>query len=170
MSKKPLWVRLFKKAGAVLSARVLLALVALAFATSISITPVTYQAEIGSYVNVTNGLAATDQGFAIASANSMGIGSNCSSPVQFNNTPGAVNTSITKGDWVYTVQVNTTTGITANENFTVTLTVGTPSYGPLCIEGATTPATNQIIVCKFDVGNALPTSPYTFGVTIKDLP
>ena len=167
MSKKPLSIRLIRKAGTIFSARVLMALVALAFAASISVTPVTYQAEVGSYVDVTNGLLATDQGFSIASANATGAGVSCSAPVQFSNTTGVANTNITKGDWVYTVQVNTTNDVTLNENYNVNVTVGSNSYGPLCIEAASPPPTSQVIICKFDVGPTLPPSPYTFGVKIR---
>jgi hypothetical protein len=170
MSKKPLTIRLIRKAGAVFSARVLMALVALAFAASISVTPVTYQAQIGSYVSVVNGLLATDQGFSFASTNSTGVGTVCSAPVQFSNTPGAANTTIVKGDWVYAVQVNTTTGIASNQNFTVYVTVSSNTFGPVCIEGASTPTADQMITCKFDVGPTLPSSPYSFGVKIQNYP
>jgi hypothetical protein len=149
---------------------VLLSLVVLVFAASVSVTTTTYQAEIGSYVSVVNGLLATDQGFSFASTNSTGVGVSCSAPIQFRNTPGAGNSTITKGHWVYAVQVNTTTGITSNQNFTVYVTVGSNTYGPLCIEGASTPTTGQIITCKFDVGPTLPSSPYTFGVKIQNYP
>jgi hypothetical protein len=170
MSKKPLIIRLIRKAGTILTARVLMALVALAFAASISVTPVMYQAQIGSYVSVVNGLLATDQGFSFASANSTGVGISCSAPIQFSNTPGTANTNVTKDHWVYAVQVNTTTGIASNQNFTVYVTVGSTTYGPVCIEGASTPTTAQIITCKFDVGATLPSSPYSFGVKIQNYP
>jgi hypothetical protein len=167
MSKKPQSLRLLRKAAIVFAVRVCLALVTLVFAASISVSPITYQAEIGSYVNVANNLVATDRGFSVASAGSIAVGTVCAHPVQFSSSPSTANTTITAGHWIFSVQVNSTTGIFANANYTVALTLASAPYAPLCIEGASAPANNDVITCNFDVGSTLPTSPYTFKVTIQ---
>src|SRR5437899_10959419 len=108
----------------IFAAKLLLSLVAIVFAASVSVTSSTYQAEIGSAVNVANGLVATDKGFSLASVASNGT--SCSSPVAFGPSPGTANTNITSGHLVYDVQVNSTTSTSmppAATRFTVTLVV-----------------------------------------------
>jgi hypothetical protein len=167
MIKKPLSLRLLKRTALVFAVRVGLALVTLVFAASISVTPTTYQAEIGSYVNVNNNLVATDQGFSFTTTASSAAGTSCASPIQFGPSPTTANTAITADHWIFTVQVNSTTSIAANATFTVSLTVASANQGSLCIEGPSTPANGEVITCRFDVGSTLPTSPYTFQLTIQ---
>jgi hypothetical protein len=150
-----------------LAARVLLGLMVLVFAASISVNPTNYQAEIGSYVNVNNNLVAMDKGFSFVTTGSSPVGTGCANPVQFGSSPATANTAITADHWIFTVQVNSTTSFGANANSTVSLTVASASEGSLCIEGASTPANNDTITCKFDIGSTLPTSPYTFKLTVQ---
>jgi len=160
--------RLLLRASWMGAAKVILTMVTLVFAASISINSTTYQAEIGSAVNVTHELSATDKGFSVASANSSAIGTSCANPVQFSDSPGTASTSIVVGDLVYNVQVNSSSDpAIANRTFTVALVLASSNYGPLCIQGASTPAFNQTIDCKFDVGATLPVSPYSFSVTVQ---
>src|SRR5205807_4660947 len=70
----------------IFAAKLLLSLVAIVFATSVSVTSSSYQAEIGSAVNVANGLTATDKGFSLASVAS--TATSCSVPVIFTVVPG----------------------------------------------------------------------------------
>jgi len=149
----------------VFGARLLLSLVALVFASSITVTSSSYQAEVGSAVNVANGLVATDKGFSVSLVGA--AATSCSSPVTFGPTPGTANTTITGGHLIYDVQVNSTTLVPANTNFNVTLVVASTPYGPVCIRTPGSPANGQTIDCRFDVGTALPASPYTFKVTIQ---
>lgn len=149
----------------IFAAKLLLSLVAIVFAASISVTSSTYQAEIGSAVNVTNNLVATDKGFLVNAAGS--AATSCSSPVTFGVSPGTANTAITGGHLVYDVQVNSTASATPSHNFTVTLVLASSTYGPVCIMTPASPANLQTIDCKFDVGTSLPTSPYSFKVTVQ---
>jgi hypothetical protein len=161
-------LRLARKASLLVAVRIILATLTLVFAASMSITSTTYQAEIGSALNVANGLVAIDKGFSVAPSNTSQVGTSCGSPVQFGGSPGVANTQVVQGDLVYDVQVNSTSdGAIANKNFTVTLVLGSSIYGPLCIQGAATPTVGQTIDCRFDVGPVLPSSPYTFKVTIQ---
>jgi hypothetical protein len=160
--------RLIGRGSWVFAAKLLLSLVAIVFAASISVTSSTYQAEIGSALNVANGLVAMDKGFSAASVGSSA--SSCSSPVTFGLSPGTANTQITAGHLVYDVQVNSTTSVLtppAGTKFNVTLVLASTTYGPACIQTPFPSVNGQTIDCKFDVGTALPASPYTFRVTIQ---
>ena len=152
----------------IFATKLLLSLVAIVLAASISVTSSTYQAEIGSAVNVANGLLATDKGFSLASVASNST--SCSSPVTFGPSLGLANTNITAGHLVYDVKVNSTTSTSippAGTRFNVTLVIGSTLYGPVCIQTPNPSVSGQTIDCKFDVGTALPASPYTFKITIQ---
>ena len=152
----------------IFAAKLVLALVAIVFAASVSVTSSSYQAEIGSAVNVANGLLAIDKGFSLASVASNGT--SCSGPVTFGPSPGTANTNITAGHLVYDVQVNSTTSTSvppAGTRFNVTLVISSTPYGPVCIQTPIPSVSGQTIDCKFDVGTALPASPYTFKVTVQ---
>ncbi|OLE68554.1 hypothetical protein AUF78_15450 [archaeon 13_1_20CM_2_51_12] len=143
-------------------------IVVLAYATGISVTTTSYQAEIGSAVKVANGLLAIDKGFSIALVPS--TGTSCSSPVTFGVLPGMANTTITGGHWVYDVQVQSTTSASmppAGTKFNVTLVLASTTYGPVCIQTPFPSVSGQTIDCKFDVGMTLPPSPYSFKVTVQ---
>src|SRR5713101_8255016 len=152
----------------IFAAKLLLSLVAIVFAASVSVTSSSYQAEIGSAVNVANGLVAIDKGFTRVFAAS--TATSCSVPVIFTVVPGTANTNITSGHLVYDVQVNSTTSTSippAGTKFNVTLVISSTLYGPVCIQTPIPSVVGQTIDCKFDVGTALPASPYTFKVTIQ---
>ncbi len=147
--------------------KVLISLIVVVFATSISVTSSTYQAEIGSAVSVTSGLLATDRGFSVSPTAGSPAGTSCSSPIVFGALPQTANTTITAGHWVYDVRVNSTTNAPASSKFSVTLVLASNTYGPLCIQTLATVSNDQIIDCLFDVGATLPVSPYAFDVTIQ---
>ena len=115
-------------------------------------------------MNFPTGLLATDKGFSKAPATVSAVPASCSSPATF-GVDTTANTAITAGDMVYDVQVNATAGLSINTKFNVTLVVGSTTYGPVCLQ--TLLVLTGTIGCKFDVGNALPASPYTFKVTIQ---
>ena len=170
MSKvSKVWKGLRVRASVLLFAKLATLMLALAFASSnLMVSTTTYQAEVGSFFNVTNVLLATDKGFSRAAAGSGGAGTNCTSAIIFGSTPGIANTSITQGHWVFDVQVNSTSNAGGSgKYFNVTFVLASNSYGPLCIKTPSPALDNQYIDCKFDVGNALPTSPYTFKILIQ---
>jgi len=149
----------------IFAAKLLLSMVAIVFAASVSVTSSSYQAEIGSAVNVANGLIATDKGFAVSPTAGAPAGTSCASPIIFSASPQTANSTIVAGHLVYDVQVNATSSAPANKQFNVTLVVGSTTYGPLCIQ--TLALLSGTIDCRFDVGTALPASPYTFRITIQ---
>src|SRR2546429_2998348 len=132
----------------IFAAKLLLSLVAIVLAASISVTSSTYQAEIGSAVNVVNGLLATDKGFSLASVASNGT--SCSSPVTFGSSPGTASTNITAGHLVYDVQINSTTSTSippAGTRFNATLVISSTPYGPVCIQTPTPSVSCHSIEC-----------------------
>ena len=159
--------RVAKRTGLVVAVKACLALLAIVFAVTITITPVTYQAEFGSSVNVVPNLLGTDKGFNLASASAVANGTSCSSPVVFGVSPRTANTTITAGHLVFDVQVNQTSTATPGKSFNVTLFLGSTSYGPLCIKTSSPSVDGEIIDCRFDVGQNLPPSPYAFKVTVQ---
>ena len=161
------WKGLRIRASVILFAKLATLMLALAFASDFMVSTTTYQAEVGSFFNVTNVLLATDKGFSRAAAGSEGAGTNCSSAIIFGSTPGIANTSITQGHWVFDVQVNSTSTAGSGNYFNVTFVLASNSYGPLCIKTPSPALDNQYIDCKFDVGNTLPSSPYTFKILIQ---
>lgn len=156
-----------RRVSLILFVKVVLSLTVLVYAVSISVTTSTYQAEIGSLVKVANNLLATDKGFTLAASGSSATGTSCSSPIIFGGSPGTANTAITGGHLVYDVQVNSTTNAPVSTKFNVTLVLASTTYGPLCIQTPASPANGQTIDCKFDVGTTLPSSPYSFKVTVQ---
>lgn len=167
MSKTSRLLRLARRTGLAVAVKAVLALLAIVFAVTITVTPVTYQAEFGSTVNVVSGLLATDKGFSLAPASASANGTSCSSPIVFGPSPGTANTTITVGHLVFDVQVNQTSSATPSTLFNVTLSLGSNTYGPLCIKTTSSPVNGETIDCRFDVGLALPPSPYAFKVTVQ---
>lgn len=152
---------------AVMAVKVLIMLMVIVYAASITISTKNYNGEKGGQLNVTNGLLVTDKGFTSATSGSPGVGTSCSSPVTFSSTPKTANTTITTGHLVFDVQVNSTTSALANTDFNVTLVLASITYGPLCVQTPASPQNGQTIDCKFDVGTSLPASPYSFKVTVQ---
>src|SRR6266704_5060012 len=134
MSKASIHLRLVKRGGWFIVTKICLALLTLAFAASITVTQTTYPAEVGSAVNVTNNLRATDKGFSLAGSDATSSGTSCSSPVTFSATPSIANTNITAGHIIYEVEVSSTATAQQNKTFTVSFVLGSTAYGPLCIQ------------------------------------
>src|SRR5438094_8003896 len=115
----------------IFAAKLLLSLVAIVFAASVSVTSSSYQAEIGSAVNVANGLVATDKGFSVSPTAGASAGTSCSSPVSFSASPQTANTTIVAGHLVYDAHVNASSGSSTNTQVNVTFRAGSTTYGPL---------------------------------------
>ena len=156
-------IRLLGRTGTVLALKLCIAMVTLVFAASITVGTTTYQAEIGSALNVTNQLRATDKGFSSVAVTTGAT--SCSSPTAFGFLTGTANDALTSGDQMYTVQV-ASTATTPQHWYNVTLVLASTPYGPVCITQTGTPTAGQLINCEFDVGKTLPASPYSFEVTV----
>lgn len=169
MSKAaPLRICILNRASWLTAVKVCLSLVAIVSAASIAVTRTNYQAEIGSAVTVGNNLIALDRGFSTSPTAWSAAGATCpSSPITFAASPGTANTTITAGHWVFDVRVNSTSSAPASTTSNVTLVLAGQTYGPLCVRTPATSSDNQMIECRFDIGTTLPTSPYSFRVTIQ---
>ena len=155
-----------------LAAKIILVLCIVAVsATTIVVTPTTYQAEIGGALNVTNHLVAVDKGFFVASSGSTAAGTSCLTPVLFG--VGAIaNIAITAQHIVYDVAVNETGSTNINTCYQATLVV-TPNggsattYGPVYMNSTASVLTTFRIDCEFDIGASSPSSPYSFQLTVQ---
>lgn len=168
MSKTRLLLGISRRSSrALFIVKLLLTLVIIVSAVTIDSTQKTFTAELGSAANVASNLLMTDRGFSTASSSAVANG-NCTNPVIFGPLAGVGNNVITSGHIVYTVRVNSTMGAPAGKKYNVTFTLGSTSYGPVCIQTAAVPLNGQIIDCKFDIAaTTLPGSIYTFKVTIQ---
>lgn len=156
-------IRLLRRTGTVFALKVCIAMVTVVFAASITVGTTTYQAEIGSALNITNQLTATDKGFSSVAVTT--TATSCSAPIAFNVVTGTANNNLTMGHQMYTVQV-ASTATTAQHGYNVTLVLASTTYGPVCIKQTGAPTGGQLINCEFDVGTTLPASPYSFKVTV----
>lgn len=160
-----------RRATLYLAVKILFTMFVLVYAATIVTTTTTYQASMGGAVSVTNNLTAMDKGFAKASSTISATGTSCANNVTFTGSAGVANTAIITNNIIYVVQVNTTGSTAASTCFTAILVI-TPSGSPqqtytVYIATDSTPANNETIDCKFDIGSALPNSPYSFKVTVQ---
>ena len=163
MTRRGRSIRLLSRTGAVFALKFCIAMVTVVFAASITVGTTTYQAEIGSALNITNQLTATDKGFSSVAVST--AATSCSTPTAFGVLTGTANDALTMGHQMYTVQV-ASTATTAQHGYNVTLFLASTTYGPVCITQSGAPTAGQLINCEFDVGTTLPLSPYSFKVTV----
>lgn len=162
---------IIRRATFYLAVKILFTMFVLVYAATIVTTTTTYQASMGGAISVTNNLEAMDKGFAKAGSTIAAAGTSCANNVTFTGSAGVANTAITTNNIIYVVQVNTTASTAASTCFTATLVI-TPSGSPqqtytVYIATDSTPTNDETIDCKFDIGSALPTSPYSFKVTVQ---
>lgn len=152
--------------------RVVVLLVTVVFAATLAVTTTSFNGENGSYLPVNNQIVVTDKGFTKPSSTQTAAGTSCGSPITFSGSPSVANTPITANDIIFDAQSNTTASSPVSTCFTVTFIVFTSpttrsTYGPVYISTGSTVTAGQTIDCKFDTGSTLPTSPFSFEVTVK---
>ena len=150
--------------------KLVFATIIIAVSAAITITPTTYQAELGSAYQITNNLTVGDKGFSKAAVGTGTTGTCPSGNVTFGIIAGNANSAITAGDIVYDVQVNATASTPLVSCFTVTLTLsigGSQTSKSLTIASGSSVSVGQTIDCKLDIGTtSLPASPFSFKVTV----
>ena len=153
------------------SAKLVLAILVIAVSASIVATSKTYQGEIGGALNVTNNLVGTDKGLSQAVTGSTASGTtSCNNGVIFG--AAVANNGITALHFVYAIRVNETATTTTNHCFQATLVL-TPNggsattYGPLYINSTAPALQTNRVDCQFDIGMSMPSSPYSFQVTVQ---
>lgn len=159
------------------AAKVLLSLIFLAYAGSLSVSTSEFQAENGGSIAFTDNLTAADKGISLVPSPAPVSGASCASNVTFaSGSPRTANTNLTANHYMYTIQVNTTGSTVALSCFTVTFTIiasgisSNPSILYLAANATAPVPANQTINCEFDIGATLPPSPYSFSVAVKKVP
>jgi hypothetical protein len=148
-----------------------LVVVIIVYASSVT-TSTNYQGEKATYLSVNNGLLLLDKGFAKISSTIAAAGTSCGSPVSYGASPGVANTPLAAGNILFDTEANTTAISAVSICYSVTLYVSTSianqtQYGPVYVATGSTVTPGQMIDCRFDVGIALPPSPYAFKVTVQ---
>src|SRR5260370_6055372 len=152
-------------------AKLVLVVVIIVYASSVT-SSTNYQAEKATYLSVANGLLVMDEGYSKISSTTSAAGASCVSPVNYGASPGVANTPLTAGNTLFDVEANTTSSSTVNTCYSITLYLSTSianqtQYGPVYVATGSTVTPGQMIDCRFDVGIALPPSPYAFKVTVQ---
>ena len=156
-----------RKVSLVFSVKVILSLVVLVNAASITATTTSYQAVIGGAVSIASSLSGADKGFSKASSMIIATGTACATATLFGvsttATPG-----VTSGDMVYDLQVNST-GTPTNTCWQVNFVYTNSGGSQITL---TTEIGTQVVVasgtidCKFDVGASAPNSPFSYKVSV----
>jgi len=152
-------------------AKLVLVVVIIVYASSVT-SSTNYQGERATYLSINNGLLLMDHGYSKISATILAAGTSCLSPVNYGASPGVANTPLTAGNILFDAEANTTAISTVNTCYSVTLYVSTSianqtQYGPVYVATGSTLTPGQMIHCRFDVGIALPPSPYAFKITVQ---
>ena len=151
------------------SAKVVLAILAIAVSAAITVSSSNYQAEHASAYNAANNILVGDKGFSKPASSTSATGTCPTGNVTFGVT-GTANNAIAAGDIVYDVQVNATVTTPTLRCFTVTLTLsisGPPTTKTLTIASGASVAAGQTIDCKLDTGlTSLPAVPFSFTLTV----
>jgi len=152
-------------------AKLVLVVVIIVYASSIT-SSTNYQAEKATYLSVTNGLLVMDEGYSKISSTTSAAGTSCGNPINYGAGPGVANTPLAAGNILFDVEANTTSSSSPNTCYSITLYVSTSianqtQYGPVYVATGSTVTPGQMIDCRFDVGIALPPSPYAFKVTVQ---
>ena len=161
-----------KRALLYLSAKILLSLLFLVSA-SITVSTTQLQAEHGGAITFSNNLVAADRGISRNTSGAADAGTSCGPSANVTFTTGTIqqaNIGLTVNDFVYTIQVNTTGTTPNNSCFTVTLTMiasGNTNTYVLHLATNATVVADQAVNCIFDIGSALPPSPYSFSVAVQ---
>ena len=113
-----------------------------------------------------------DHGYSRISATIPAAGTSCLSPVTYGASPGVANTPLAAGDILFDAQANTTALSTINTCYSATLYISSSianqsQYGPVYVATGSTITPGQTIDCKFDLGTALPASPFAFKITVQ---
>lgn len=146
--KTPLWVSLL----------IVVMVGGASFATAPSIRAyVALQAEV---VDVTTTLTVTLQGFDAAKKNAAAQGDSIgTAQTMVPGVGGDSHTAITKGNWVYKVDIDSITGTTpAGTTFSVSLKQDGVVIATLYVASDATPTTGEHAIAEFDLGATIPTS------------
>ncbi len=149
-----------------------LALFVVASAAAVTIITKPLSGEGGTHTAILNNLISMDKGFMKAGSTTSATGT-CPSAgnVTFSSSPQTASNGIAIGDIFFDAQVNTTSTTPTISCFTVTLALtlgsGPPTTYSVKVATGSSVSAGWIVDCKFDVGTSLPTSPFSFKVTVQ---
>jgi len=136
--------------------------VAISVTSSFAMAPYvkTYVALEGELVDVTPMVTVTVQGFDIAKQSGSPQGN--SSTVAQTLAVGAggdAHTTRTKGNWIYSVRVDTLSGVTPPDTtYSITLKKDAVVVATLYVASDATPSTGEYATAQFDLGSTMPAS------------
>jgi hypothetical protein len=165
-------VRIFRRGTPLIAlAKLVFIIVIVVYASSVTSTT-NYQGEKATYLSVTNGLLLLDKGYSKIPSTTSAAGVSCITPLTFSGSPLVANTQLTSGDILFDTQANTTASSTVSTCYSVTFYISTSvanqtQYGPVYVSTGPSITPGQMIDCKFDIGLSLPSSPFTFKVTVQ---
>jgi len=138
---------------------------AISYATTVSVTPTTYQSQYGIGFNVTGAFTATDQGFSVVPTTALASVQPCA---WTNNTTCA--TALTQGHYEYSLQLTLNTVPAVVTTYTVTvkwdLGAGQTQLGQLTVLVPLTAATGQTMTFNMDTGSTTFTTPMSINVIV----
>lgn len=143
-----------------------------AIASTVQSNAQKYQAIFATTVTVTNNFHATDQGIGTAIYSFAATGNNQTAPVTFSNTSKVATDGVKAGDWVLTVEVNTTANTPTNTPLVALLNFNEAGAAPqhfilYLATGSTIGGNPQFeILCFFDLGPTL-SAPYGYTFTLQ---
>ena len=138
---------------------------AAAFATSVSVAPVTYQNVQGVQFVVTGAFSASSNGFFVSPS----AGTASTLPCPWSN-GGICQTSLTAGDWYYSITLTLNSVPAATTTYTVVVQwntgTGYSQLGLLTVSVPTTAAAGQTMQFFFNTGLSTFTAPTGIVVTV----
>jgi hypothetical protein len=136
-----------------------------AFATSVSVAPVTYQNVQGVQFNVTGAFSASSNGFFVSPS----AGTASSQPCSWSN-GGICQTALVAGDWYYSITLTLNSVPSVTTTYTVTVDWNTGSgysqLGQLTVSVPTTASAGQTMQFFFNTGLSTFTAPTGIVVTV----
>ncbi len=144
------------------------ALATVAYATSVSVSTSTYQAQNGVYYQVTGNLGVQSNGFFVAQSSASAQGSQAS-PCAWSN-GGTCTTAVTAGHWVYQVTITLTSSTTPSTTYAVTVSWNTGNgyvqMGQLYFTTPSSITAGQSMTFTFDTGSGSFNAPLGIVVTV----
>jgi len=136
------------------------------YASSVTVSPTTYQDEKGIYFNVIGGFTALSNGFWVVQADS----SATSLPALWSNA-GTVQTSMTAGQWYYSFTLTLNAAATHGTTYTVTASWDTGSGyntlgSPLTVTTLGTITAGQTMTFLIDTGVTSFSAPTGITITV----
>jgi|SRR5579875_327097 len=148
---------------------VIATLATVAYATTVSVTTSTYQAQNGVFYQVTGSLSVTSNGFYVAQSPATPSSGSQTNPCTWSS-GGTCTTQVTAGDWVYQITVALTSSTTPSTTYAVTVSWnqggGYTQMGQLYFTTPSTITKGQTMTFTFDTGSSSFNAPLGIVITV----